>query len=104
MAEGNNRVRVFKSDGCSMWPDGNYRSCCDEHDLRYFYGGCAKERAIADRMLRECVIKVHSRWMGWLMWVGVRIGGHPWLPFPRWRWGYSCRWPKSDVQKKSYYR
>jgi hypothetical protein len=26
------------------------------------------------------------------MHLGVRIGGHPWLPFP-WRWGYGWDWP-----------
>ncbi len=32
--------------------------------------------------------------MGNIMYIGVRIGGSPWLPTP-WRWGYGWNvWPK----------
>jgi hypothetical protein len=32
------------------------------------------------------------------MYIGVRIGGHAWLPTP-WRWGYGWYWPQSGPKK-----
>ncbi len=75
------------SDGCSLFPDGDYRDCCVAHDRDYYRGGTKAERKASDKRLRACVrAKGHkylSRWMYW----GVRIGGVPWLPTP-FRWGF----------------
>lgn len=30
-------LKYFVSDGCSMFPDGDYRDCCVEHDKAYFF-------------------------------------------------------------------
>lgn len=96
-------VLPFETDGCTLWPDGDqsHRSCCVRHDKRYWKGGSLKRRAAADRMLRKCITRywqVHSRvpsgapLCGFVVWLGVRIGGSPWLPVP-WRWGYGHgRW------------
>jgi hypothetical protein len=83
---------AFTTDGCSAWPDGDWGACCVEHDAAYWCGGSAEARAAADAGLRSCLARLDHPWMGNLMHFGVRIGGHPWLPFP-WRWGYGWDWP-----------
>lgn len=80
----------FRSDGCSLFPDGNYRVCCEAHDRAYWCGGSREQRREADLELARCVAgKGHLR-LGELMRRGVRLGGVPWLPTP-WRWGFG--WP-----------
>jgi hypothetical protein len=78
---------AFTSDGCSMWPDGNWVDCCLQHDMMYWCGGNAAARQQADAQLRACVADHGATCTGQLMYVGVRIGGIPWQPFP-WRWAY----------------
>ena len=82
----------FTSDGCTLWPDGNWNDCCIEHDIAYWCGGSAAARSRADSSLRGCVAARSSPFNGDLLHLGVRLGGHPWLPFP-WRWGYGWDWP-----------
>lgn len=80
----------FKSDGCSVFPDGDYQYCCVEHDLAYFKGGTWRERLIADNKLFKCVNGKKDWWhkvVAPMMWAGVRIGGVPFLPTP-FRWGF----------------
>lgn len=80
----------FKSDGCSMFPDGNYRQCCVEHDLRYFQGGSWLERRRADNKLFSCVAaqkKFYNKLVAPMMWLGVRVGGVGFLP-TSFRWGF----------------
>lgn len=80
----------FRSDGCSMFPDGCYRDCCEAHDLDYFFGGTRDERRESDKRLYQCVRKKKGwghRLLAPLMWIGVRIGGIPFLPTP-FRWGF----------------
>lgn len=83
---------AFWTDGCSAWPDGPWQVCCIEHDVAYWCGGSAEERAFADRALRSCVAERGFGMLGWLMWSGVRVGGLAVLPLP-WRWGYGRPWP-----------
>lgn len=80
----------FKSDGCSMFPDGNYRQCCVEHDRKYFQGGSRLERRRADNKLFSCVAsqkKFYNKLVAPLMWLGVRVGGVGFLP-TSFRWGF----------------
>jgi hypothetical protein len=78
-----------KSDGCTLIADGDIRDCCVAHDKDYFYGGTRKARRSSDNRLYECVCKKG----GWdkvfapFIWLGVRIGGLPFLP-TRFRWGF----------------
>lgn len=82
----------FTTDGCSLWPDCTWQECCVDHDKWYWCGGSAEDRKEADATLRNCVARESANTAS-LMWVGVRLGGAPWLPLP-WRWGYGWPWPR----------
>ncbi|HQU91394.1 MAG TPA: hypothetical protein PLK77_03815 [Pyrinomonadaceae bacterium] len=80
----------FRSDGCTYFPDGNYRECCEIHDAEYFRGGAFRERRQSDKRLYRCV---RSK-KGWrneiaapMMYLGVRVFGASILPMP-FRWGF----------------
>ena len=80
----------FKSDGCSLFPDGDYRHCCVEHDKAYYLGGSWRRRLNADNHLFKCVAGkggIHHKVVAPLMWVGVRMGGAGYIPIPM-RWGF----------------
>lgn len=82
--------RACVVDGCSMAPDFNFARCCDEHDARYWRGGSAEERALADAEFGQCVAAKNHPVLARLYYFGVRVGGTPYLPTP-WRWGFG--WP-----------
>jgi hypothetical protein len=80
----------FVSDGCTGFPDCNYRDCCVEHDRDYYFGGTSKERWSSDKRLYKCVRSKpgwQNKLIAPLMWVGVRVGGVSFLPTP-FRWGF----------------
>lgn len=80
--------QTFVSDGCSAWFDGGWAEpCCVDHDIHYWCGGRSEERRAADTRLKQCVEERASRWLAGMMWLGVRIGGHPIFP-THYRWGY----------------
>lgn len=93
----------FTTDGCSggmtaMWravwrraPPWN--DLCVTHDRAYWQGGTKDARRRADRELLAGVVLNGHPVFGILMWLAVRIGGHPLLPLS-WRWGYGWRWPR----------
>jgi hypothetical protein len=91
----------FKSDGCSMFPDGCYRECCVEHDKAYYAGGTSRERRAADKALFKCVAAKKGWWhrtfVAPVMWVGVRVGGVGFLPTP-FRWGFGQKKEKNRAQ------
>jgi len=88
------RLKDFRSDGCSLFPDqslitrDDWCDCCFEHDLAYWRGGTEEERELADLALRECVFrKTGDAALAEVMYQGVRLGGSPY--FYNWyRWGY----------------
>ena len=86
-------ISAFTTDGCTLYPDGEWAGCCIAHDIRYWCGGSARDRENSDTELRNCVAEKGFPRNGWLMYWGVRLGAHPLLPFP-WRWGYGWPWPK----------
>lgn len=92
----------FKSDNCTMFPDGNYADCCVEHDKEYYFGGSLKERRASDKRLKECVASKGRGWKRKLlasaMYIGVRIGGVHFLPTP-FRWGFGNKWPRKEPEK-----
>jgi len=87
----------FVTDGCTFildsWSAGtSWLECCVEHDIAYWCGGSAERRREADKQLRQCVSREHSGWMGAILWLGTRTGGHRLVP-TRWRWGYGHDYP-----------
>ena len=87
----------FKGDGCTLFPDGNYRECCYLHDLDYFRGGTTAERKGSDKRLYRCV---RSK-KGWqneiaapIILFGVRLFGVQSLPTP-FRWGFGQKKKRS---------
>ncbi|HVF46807.1 MAG TPA: hypothetical protein VNA17_04510 [Pyrinomonadaceae bacterium] len=92
----------FKSDNCTMFPDGNYVDCCVEHDKDYYFGGSLKERRASDKRLKECVASKGRGWKRKLlanaMYIGVRVGGVHFLPTP-FRWGFGNKWPRKEPEK-----
>lgn len=80
----------FKSDNCTMFPDGNYAKCCVAHDEDYSAGGSGKDRRASDRRLYRCV-RSKKGWQNEIaapvMYLGVRVFGVSWLP-TRFRWGF----------------
>ena len=77
----------FVSDGCSHFPNGDYRDCCVAHDVKYYYGGSWRERWRSDNELRKCVAAKNHKVLSVMMWLGVRTFGVPWLP-TKFRWGF----------------
>ncbi|MFT6071311.1 MAG: hypothetical protein ACJAT2_000493 [Bacteriovoracaceae bacterium] len=87
-------LQSFKSDGCSMYPDGlplveenKWVHCCVTHDMAYWVGGKKEEKLKADALLGQCVAEQTSELHGNLMELGVLAGGLPNSGLP-WRWGY----------------
>ena len=91
-----NDIKAFKSDGCSLFPDGTreqndlWLACCTAHDYAYWQGGTYQQRLKADEALEACVAKVGEPEIARLMLAGVRVGGTPYLP-TTFRWGFG--WP-----------
>lgn len=90
----------FRFDGCSWWPDGDYRDCCQAHDYAYWCGGSPEARAAADEELRACVAESRGAVLGRLMWLGVRVGGHPAAPL-YFRWGYGHAYAGSYPEREA---
>ena len=102
------------SDGCTLMskPYGlvtggkrlAQRGCCDKHDEWYHYGGSKSQRQQADRELRDCVRALGDniierglfKVIGMAMYIAVRVGGSPKLPFP-WRWRNNVNFQLEDL-------
>jgi len=79
---------TFTSDGCTLFPDGNWGECRVAHDLTYWNGGSKAQRLNADRILASCIVShTQSSILGNLVFLGVRLAGTPFLP-TYWRWGF----------------
>lgn len=90
--ESKNPQGVFRSDGCSFWPDSwrgkDLYEACFKHDILYWMGGTQRERYSADELLMIDVMSVTNDFiLAKAMFHGVRAGGIPGTSFP-WRWGY----------------
>lgn len=93
----------FQSDGCTWFPDGDYRNCCVEHDKAYYFGGTIKQRKAADDELYQCVLDrvgPKGKFTAQFMWAGVRLGGMSFLPTP-FRWGFGNKYPAMKPPKPS---
>ncbi len=92
--------KEFRTDGCSLWPDGDWQSCCVDHDMEYWCGGSASERKKFDHTLGSCIAGKGHSVLGPTMGVAVRVGGLWVLPTP-WRWGYGWPWLSSMERDES---
>lgn len=45
----------FHSDGCTLFVDGDYSDCCEDHDRAYWKGGPLYKKLLADALLYACV-------------------------------------------------
>lgn len=74
--------KTFLKPPCTFWFNGigkyNWVHCCKKHDEDYarmeFDYDKAAYRLMVDKRLKDCVNKEMSG-MGWIMFLGVRIGG-----------------------------
>ena len=85
--------KAFMTDSCTLFPDsiGSYDwgEVCLKHDMAYWAGGTKEERMKADEKFKEEINSLIPK-LGDAMWLGVKIGGGPYIP-TWWRWGYG--WP-----------
>ncbi|MCO7225220.1 FAD-binding oxidoreductase [Pleionea sp. CnH1-48] len=92
----------FTTDGCSAFPDGTLKEnqlwlgCCIAHDRDYWAGGTKEERKQSDKRLEQCVSQLGKEKLSKIMYMGVRLGGTPFLP-TSFRWGYG--WSESRGYK-----
>lgn len=101
--ENNEEIKPFTTDGCSggmskIWrmifkKPPPWEGCCVDHDKPYWKGGTKEERLLADIKLLCCVALAGYPTIAYIMFIAVRIGGHPLLPTP-WRWGYGYNYPR----------
>jgi hypothetical protein len=95
-----------KSDGCTLIPDTDIKPCCLVHDREYYFGGTRGERRESDKKFYDCVKKkkgFHHKIFAPFIWLGVRIGGLPFLP-TSFRWGFGSKekgYAKTRVADKS---
>lgn len=61
---------------CTFFPDGNWLSCCDAHDMNYS-SKSKISRKQADEGLRSCVAKCGHPLIAKIMYAGVRLFGRP---------------------------
>ena len=73
--------------------DPPWQDVCERHDLAYWQGGSRYARFRADCVLLHVIAHRGHPWFAMSMFVAVRLGGHPLLPFS-WRWGYGWSYPR----------
>lgn len=61
------------TDGCSLSPDFQFKSCCKIHDFWYTTGLISREEA--DLRLRDCIRKKSNWLVGQIYYRAVRWGG-----------------------------
>lgn len=96
MASNNlSELEKFETDYCTLFvegPPGNpnlWKSCCFDHDLRYWFGGTLKQRNKADFKLKQCVRKKAGSFYANMIYYGVRTGHYsPIKNKYKWGWGW----------------
>lgn len=89
------KLSPFITDYCSEWPEGEkenpeqWAGCCFTHDLHYWLGGTDQERERSDVALKECVKLSGAALTGFLMYIGVRLGGKPGDAAYSWGYGWT---------------
>ncbi|MDG2088310.1 MAG: hypothetical protein P8J68_06190 [Arenicellaceae bacterium] len=74
--------------------DSDWCSCCYIHDIAYWMGGTEEQRLEVNPRLKACVIeKITNKALVFLMYLGVRVGGSPYLN-TSFRWGYGWEYAR----------
>jgi hypothetical protein len=87
--------KPFASDGCSViQPVYEFfgatppaAAFCRLHDVDYWAGGPLRDYVRANREVRQRTSAAGYPVLAWIRWLGVTLGGWPFLPTP-WRWGF----------------
>jgi hypothetical protein len=89
-----NLLKPFVSQGCPRFANGieypnqdKWALCCVQHDVAYWKGGTADDRANADKQLRACIIEQNEPNTAGLVYLGVRHGDTETNSMTH-RWGY----------------
>ena len=97
-------LKPFVTDGCTMFVDGTisspglWRSCCVEHDLRYWYGGSDSEMDATDNHIRDCVERVAGASWAKVVYTGIRAGHYsPIKNKYQWSWGWNQKREKTPL-------
>ncbi len=101
-------INEFFFDGCSsIAPEGTWENpnlwceCCLAHDIAYWKGGTWKDRRNADKNLGKCVAQKTDKALGFIFYMGVRMGGSPYINTP-YRWGYGWDFGRGYTKMKGY--
>lgn len=101
-------LKSFETDYCTYFPEGTlenpdlWKSCCFDHDLRYWFGGSEAEMLLADQKLRSCVTAKAGSFYGNLMYYGVRAGHFsPVKNKRKWSWGWVDERPSNTPLQRS---
>lgn len=82
---------AFVTDQCTLFPEGSWSECCEEHDLAYWQGGHSDMREATDIQFKMCVQdKTQNVIFANVIYTFVRMGGTPYFATP-WRWGYGWK-------------
>jgi hypothetical protein len=104
-SHGEEIVRGFVTDGCTMFPEGTpqnpqlWADCCLEHDLRFWAGGTLAARDRADLRLRDCVAERADQRTAQMMYLGVRMGHLSPVKIPSGQWGNA--WARPGFRRLS---
>lgn len=84
------------TDGCTMFVDGTpkkpglWTHCCEEHDMRYWFGGDQEDMDKTDLRLKACVKEVAGNTWAEIIYIGVRVGhSSPVKNKTQWSWGWN---------------
>lgn len=103
-AEAANTLKTFSTDGCTMFIDGPLKQpglwlhCCEEHDLRYWFGGSGTDMDKTDLRLKACVKEVAGENWSEIIYRGVRAGhSSPIKNKTQWSWGWNQERPNNPL-------
>jgi len=89
-------LKPFETDNCTFFAEGTikqpdqWKHCCFEHDLRYWFGGSIPDRDFADENLKQCVKDVAGPFWSQLIYRGVKAGHQsPAQHRLHWAWGWT---------------
>lgn len=100
-------LKPFVTDGCTLFADGTLKRpglwthCCEEHDMRYWFGGDQADMDKTDIRLRSCVKDVAGKTWADLIYTGVRAGHtSPVKNKTHWSWGWSTERANTPLTAK----